>query len=224
MVERRGHEVVTVGSAEEAEVELANQSFRFLDWPGNLTHLISFLSGTGGAIVYPATPFPRVEHRSNASLPSPRLSGKPPSSHFTDPISVQTSSCRPISIRGGMGRVATIERLRDLDPNVAAIICSGYSDEAALSEFLSYGFRAALSKPFTRHELANVLQRALEIPSRPPPEIGSRRNALAFADFIELTEKSSDVALISSLVPPERISLTIQHNEGGETFYAELTG
>jgi two-component system, cell cycle sensor histidine kinase and response regulator CckA len=66
------------------------------------------------------------------------------------------------TIRGGMGGVATIERLRDFDPNVNAIICSGYSDEAALSEFLTYGFRAALPKPFTRHELANVLQRTFE--------------------------------------------------------------
>jgi PAS domain S-box-containing protein len=70
------------------------------------------------------------------------------------------------TIRGGVGGVATIERLRDLDPNVTAIICSGYSDEAALTEFLSYGFRAALPKPFTRHELANVLQRAFEAPNR----------------------------------------------------------
>jgi two-component system, cell cycle sensor histidine kinase and response regulator CckA len=66
------------------------------------------------------------------------------------------------TIRGGMGGVATIERLRDLDPNVTAIICSGYSDEAALAEFLAYGFQAALAKPFTRHELANVLQRTIE--------------------------------------------------------------
>src|SRR5256714_5916600 len=66
------------------------------------------------------------------------------------------------TIRGGMGGVATIERLRDLDPNVTAIICSGYSDEAALAEILTYGFRAALPKPFTRHELANVLQHAFE--------------------------------------------------------------
>jgi CheY-like chemotaxis protein len=66
------------------------------------------------------------------------------------------------TIRGGMGGVATIERLRNLDPNVTAIICSGYSDEAALAEFLAFGFQAALAKPFTRHELANVLQRALE--------------------------------------------------------------
>jgi PAS domain S-box-containing protein len=69
------------------------------------------------------------------------------------------------TVRGGMGGVATIERLRSMDPKVNAIICSGYSDEAALSEFLAYGFRGALPKPFTRSELADALQRAFETPS-----------------------------------------------------------
>lgn len=68
------------------------------------------------------------------------------------------------TVRGGMGGLATIERLRGLDPQVNAIICSGYSDEAALAEFLDYGFRGALPKPFTRRELADVLQRAFEAP------------------------------------------------------------
>ena len=66
------------------------------------------------------------------------------------------------TVRGGMGGVATIERLRSMDPKVNAIICSGYSDEAALSEFLAYGFRGALPKPFTRSELADALQRTLQ--------------------------------------------------------------
>jgi CheY-like chemotaxis protein len=66
------------------------------------------------------------------------------------------------TIRGGMGGLATIQRLRSLDPNVTAIICSGYSDEAALSEFLAYGFRGALPKPFSREELADVLQGAFQ--------------------------------------------------------------
>jgi PAS domain S-box-containing protein len=66
------------------------------------------------------------------------------------------------TVRGGMGGVAAIERLRSMDPKVNAIICSGYSDEAALSEFLAYGFRGALPKPFTRSELADALQRAFE--------------------------------------------------------------
>ena len=67
------------------------------------------------------------------------------------------------TVRGGMGGVATIERLRGLDPQVNAIICSGYSDEAALAEFFDYGFRGALPKPFTRGELADALQRSFEI-------------------------------------------------------------
>ena len=69
------------------------------------------------------------------------------------------------TVRGGMGGVATIERLRSMDPKVNAIICSGYSDEAALSEFLAYGFRGALPKPFTRSELADALQRTFETTS-----------------------------------------------------------
>lgn len=68
------------------------------------------------------------------------------------------------TVRGGLGGVATIERLRGMDPQVNAIICSGYSDEAALSEFLNYGFRGALPKPFTRNELAEALKRTLEHP------------------------------------------------------------
>jgi CheY-like chemotaxis protein len=70
------------------------------------------------------------------------------------------------TIRGGMGGLATIERLRTLDPQVTAIICSGYSDDAALSEFLAYGFRGALPKPFTRRELSDALQRAFETGKR----------------------------------------------------------
>jgi PAS domain S-box-containing protein len=69
------------------------------------------------------------------------------------------------TVRGGMGGLATIERLRSMDPQVNAIICSGYSDEAALSEFLAYGFRGALPKPFTRSELADALQRSFETTS-----------------------------------------------------------
>src|SRR3954466_15068200 len=66
------------------------------------------------------------------------------------------------TVRGGLGGVATIERLRSVDPKVNAIICSGYADEAALSEFLAFGFRGALPKPFTRSELADALQHSFE--------------------------------------------------------------
>ncbi len=72
------------------------------------------------------------------------------------------------TIRGGMGGLATIERLRSLDPHVTAIICSGYSDEAALAGFLQYGFRGTLPKPFTRRDLADALERALRAAENEP--------------------------------------------------------
>ena len=70
------------------------------------------------------------------------------------------------TVRGGLGGLATIERLRGMDPHVNAIICSGYSDEAALSQFLAYGFRGALPKPFTRGELSEAIQKSLETRKR----------------------------------------------------------
>ena len=80
------------------------------------------------------------------------------------------------TIRGGMGGVATIERLRNLDPQVVGIICSGYSDEAALAEFLQFGFRGALPKPFTRRDLADVLQRAFVAAKASQPSLDRGRS------------------------------------------------
>ena len=74
------------------------------------------------------------------------------------------------TVRGGLGGVATIERLRGMDPQVNAIICSGYSDEAALSEFLNYGFRGALPKPFTAERARRGLETHPRAPSANPPE------------------------------------------------------
>ena len=59
--------------------------------------------------------------------------------------------------------LAQIERV---NPQVNAIICSGYSDEAALSEFLVYGFRGALPKPFTRGDLDQALRRSFTTATR----------------------------------------------------------
>ena len=82
------------------------------------------------------------------------------------------------TVRGGLGGVETIARLRNIDPEVNAIICSGYADEAALSEFLSYGFRGALPKPFTRRELAEALQKSL---STTCPVVGQLVRRISFS-------------------------------------------
>jgi PAS domain S-box-containing protein len=66
-----------------------------------------------------------------------------------------------LTIRGGMGGVATIRRLRELDPGVVAIVSSGYSTDVVLSEYASYGFRGFVAQPYTMEQLSDVLSRVL---------------------------------------------------------------
>jgi len=62
-----------------------------------------------------------------------------------------------LTIRGGTGGVETIQKLRELDPAVKAIVSSGYSDDAASAKYLSYGFKAYLKKPYDITELQDIL-------------------------------------------------------------------
>ncbi len=58
-----------------------------------------------------------------------------------------------LNIPGGMGGGETMRRLRELDPNVKAIVSSG----CKLEDYKEHGFRAVLHKPYTIGELRNVL-------------------------------------------------------------------
>jgi CheY-like chemotaxis protein len=62
-----------------------------------------------------------------------------------------------LTIRGGMGGVETIKVLREMDPSVKAIICSGYSNDQVISDFRAYGFAGALTKPYLMKQLSDVL-------------------------------------------------------------------
>ncbi|MBF0541324.1 MAG: response regulator [Nitrospirae bacterium] len=67
-----------------------------------------------------------------------------------------------VTISGGMGGVITIKQLKELDPNVQAIVSSGYSEIPVMSNFRQYGFIAALPKPYTVEELCFLLQKSLK--------------------------------------------------------------
>jgi CheY-like chemotaxis protein len=64
-----------------------------------------------------------------------------------------------LTVPGAMGGRETLEELRKLDPDVRAIVSSGYSEDAVLSDFRAYGFIDALRKPYTLEELGVVLAR-----------------------------------------------------------------
>jgi CheY-like chemotaxis protein len=62
-----------------------------------------------------------------------------------------------LTIRGGMGGSETMVRLRAIDPEVRAIVSSGYSDDEIVSDFRKQGFRAFLKKPYDLSALRETL-------------------------------------------------------------------
>ena len=64
-------------------------------------------------------------------------------------------------VPGGMGGVKTIEKLKELDPEVKGIVASGYSNEPVIADYQDYGFIGCLRKPFQIKELSDALQSAI---------------------------------------------------------------
>ena len=67
-----------------------------------------------------------------------------------------------LTIPGGIGGLEVLKELLVFDPDVKAIVSSGYAEESVLSKFVFYGFRGALAKPYTKRELLEVLGRVLK--------------------------------------------------------------
>ena len=67
-----------------------------------------------------------------------------------------------LTIKGGMGGQETIRKLQEIDPNVKAVVSSGYSDDPVVSEYHKYGFQGMLNKPYTIKELKECLNKMVE--------------------------------------------------------------
>ena len=66
-----------------------------------------------------------------------------------------------LTVPRGMGGAETIRRLRELDPEVRALVSSGYSNDPVMAHWQDHGFRATVPKPYTRRELALALEQTL---------------------------------------------------------------
>ncbi|MHB8881425.1 MAG: PAS domain-containing sensor histidine kinase [Thermodesulfovibrionales bacterium] len=62
-----------------------------------------------------------------------------------------------LTIRGGMGGEEVIKALLEIDPDIKAVVSSGYADSSAISEFQAQGFKACLAKPYSVSALRDTL-------------------------------------------------------------------
>jgi CheY-like chemotaxis protein len=72
-----------------------------------------------------------------------------------------------LTIQGGMGGKEAIKKLLELDPQLKAIVFSGYSDSPVMSNYREYGFKGMMAKPFDMQALGKVLNDVLKGPGAP---------------------------------------------------------
>jgi PAS domain S-box-containing protein len=67
-----------------------------------------------------------------------------------------------LTIPGGMGGKETIKELLKIDPNIRAIVSSGYSNDPIMAEFKDHGFGGVIIKPYRLAELSQTLHDVLD--------------------------------------------------------------
>ncbi len=63
-----------------------------------------------------------------------------------------------LTICGGMGGREAILKIREIDPEVIAVVTSGYADDPVMSNCKEYGFDASLTKPFNIRTLRCLIE------------------------------------------------------------------
>jgi CheY-like chemotaxis protein len=66
-----------------------------------------------------------------------------------------------LTIPGKMGGKEAIKKLLEIDPELKAIVFSGYSNDPVLANFEEYGFKGMMAKPFELRTLGKVLHEVL---------------------------------------------------------------
>jgi CheY-like chemotaxis protein len=67
-----------------------------------------------------------------------------------------------LTVPQGVGGRETMARLLDIDPDVRAIVSSGYSTDPVMANYREHGFSGVAVKPYRLAELAMTLKTAIE--------------------------------------------------------------
>lgn len=63
-----------------------------------------------------------------------------------------------LTIPGGMGGKETVKQLAGIDPEVKAIVSSGYANDPIMAHYKSFGFSSVVSKPYDIEKLGEALR------------------------------------------------------------------
>jgi len=66
-----------------------------------------------------------------------------------------------LTIPNGMGGQEAIGELLQIDPDIRAIVCSGYSNDPVMANFRDYGFYGVVPKPYTVDDLTRAVDEIL---------------------------------------------------------------
>jgi nitrogen-specific signal transduction histidine kinase/CheY-like chemotaxis protein len=66
-----------------------------------------------------------------------------------------------LTVKGGMGGKETIRQLRHMDPDVKAIVSSGYSNDPGVVHYTEHGFCGVVAKPYRIDEIRQKLEEIL---------------------------------------------------------------
>ncbi len=69
-----------------------------------------------------------------------------------------------LTIPGDIGGNETLKKLLDINPDIKAIVSSGYSKDGVIADYETHGFKAYLPKPYTMTRLSEVLHDVLMEP------------------------------------------------------------
>ncbi|MBC7360101.1 MAG: response regulator [Desulfacinum sp.] len=66
-----------------------------------------------------------------------------------------------LTVKGGLGGIPTMAQLLAIDPQVKAVIYTGYSEDPIFQNYRLHGFKGAMRKPYSVKEMAVMVRRIL---------------------------------------------------------------
>lgn len=66
-----------------------------------------------------------------------------------------------LTLTGSINGAETLDHIRQIDPDIKALVCSGYSNDQIVADFKKHGFFGMVTKPYAIEDISNAVHRML---------------------------------------------------------------